>query len=59
MKRNVKTFSNEICYRGHIISNGGICKEPHKLKVIEDGPQPKNLYEVRNFIFMYLYYRCS
>ena len=24
MERNVKTFSNEICYRGHIISNGGI-----------------------------------
>ena len=55
----MKSFSNDICYRFHIISNRGVRKDPHKLRVIENGPQLKNLYEVRYFICMCLYYRCS
>ena len=44
MERDMKTFSSEICYKSPITYSGGTCKDPHKIQVIEDGLQPKNLY---------------
>ena len=52
-----ESFLEEIRYLGHIISKDGIHMDTDKLKIIEEWPQPRNLYKLRSFIGMCSYYR--
>ena len=47
MERNVKSLSNEICCKGYIIFNRGMHMDSQRIKVIEEGSQPKNLHKER------------
>ena len=51
------TFAqNTIKYLGFIISNGEICIDPKKVKVIQVWSEPKNLTNVQSFLGFYSFY---
>lgn len=43
-------------YLGHTIDKNGLHSSPHKVKAIQEAPEPKNLTELRSFIGPLNYY---
>ena len=51
------SVKERIKYLGHIVSAGGIHKDPDKISAISLIPEPKNLTEVRSFVNTTSWYR--
>ena len=50
-------FQREVSFLGHVISEQGISVQQHKVKAINEWPQPRNKRGVRAFLGMSGYYR--
>jgi hypothetical protein len=50
-------FQREVSFLGHVISERGISVQQHKVKAINEWPQPRNKRDVRAFLGMSGYYR--
>jgi len=47
---------SEVEYLGHIIDESGLHPTQEKVKAIQEAPKPKNLQELRSFLWMINYY---
>ena len=50
-------FQKEVSFLGHVISARGISVQQHKVKAVNEWPQPRNRRDVRAFLGMSGYYR--
>ena len=50
-------FQREVSFLGHVISERGISVQQHKVKAVNEWPQPRNKRDVRAFLGMSGYYR--
>lgn len=50
-------FMTEIKYLGHIVSNGNVCPDSHKLSAISCLKVPHNKKELRQFLGLTGYFR--
>jgi transposase InsO family protein len=50
-------FQREVSFLGHVISERGITVQQHKVRAVNEWPQPRNKRDVRAFLGMSGYYR--
>lgn len=50
-------WMDEIIFLGHVVSAAGIRVDPQKIESIVKWEQPTSVFEVRNFLGLYIYYR--
>ena len=50
-------FKDRISYLGHIVSKDGVETDPKKVRVIQEWPVPKTVYDVWSFLGFTNYYR--
>jgi hypothetical protein len=56
--KSKSTFAaEEIKFLGHIVNSEGIRPDPKKVEVVQNWPEPKNVYEVRSFLGLANYFR--
>ena len=41
---------SEVCFLGHIVTDGGVKVDPAKIAAVKEWPRPKNASEVRSFL---------
>ncbi len=52
-------FREQVSYLGHVVSAKGIATDPQKVLKVVEWPAPQNISEVRQFVGLASYYRCS
>jgi hypothetical protein len=50
-------FQREVSFLGHVVSERGVAVQQHKVKVVQQWPEPKTKKEVRAFLGLTGYYR--
>jgi len=50
-------FKRSISFLGHVVSEGGIAVQAHKVKAVTEWPQPRTVKHVRQFLGLTGYYR--
>ena len=50
-------MKKELVFLGFVISQAGLKMDPKKVKEIIEWPSPRNIYEVRNFYGLAIFYK--
>ena len=50
-------LAEEIAFLGHIVSKNGVQPDPLKIATVKEWEPPKNITEVRSFLWLAGYYR--